>query len=277
MGERLGQHFLRNQIKLGKIAEAVDLESCDVVVEIGPGHGELTEAVIARLQDLKIKNYKMILIEKDKNLAEFLKNKFKEEKNIEIIKGDALEEIKSQSASWRIKIKNRNKKSDIIGNLKIVGNIPYYITGYLLRIIGNLKYKPKLVVFTIQKEVAERICVSAPKMNLLAASVQVWAKPKIVLKLPKGDFNPSPKVDSATLKLTTHNLQPTTEELRHYFKFIKILFKQPRKTILNNLRHMTDNQRILEDKIKLVGVDPNMRPQDLKLEKIMKLSRLISL
>src|SRR3989344_6086795 len=192
----LGQHFLKNKAKIKKIVEALNLENGDTVIEIGPGHGELTDELGIMNNELRI-----IAIEKDKNLFKYLKNKFSQDKNIEIIEGDILKIFPSII----------HNSSFIIQNYKIVGNIPYYITGYLLRILGELEKKPSLIVLTIQKEVAERICAirqaqGKPKMNLLAASVQFWAEPKIIGYISKKDFRPAPKVDSAIIKLAIKQL-----------------------------------------------------------------------
>ena len=89
----------------------------------------------------------------------------------------------------------------VIGDYKIAGNIPYYITGHLFRIIGDFKHGPKQCSFTIQKEVAERICAAPPRINRLAASVQFWASAKIIKMLSPSDFSPSPEVFSAIIVL----------------------------------------------------------------------------
>lgn len=275
---KLGQHFLINKRKLKKIVEALELEDGDVVIEIGPGHGELTRLIAEKS--------KIIAIEKDKNLAEQSREKFAGEKNIEIIEGDALKEIKNQI----LKSKNANQKLKVIKNLKIVGNIPYYITGYLFRILGELENKPSLIVLLIQKEVAERICgmriarlrpsgygnaKGHIRMNLLAASVQFWAEPKIIGYVSRKDFRPMPKVDSAIIRLKTDAKQRMSRTQRmRYYEFIKILFKQPRKTILNNLRPATDNQQLLVEKLLKIGVNPQARPQDLSVGEIIKLSTI---
>jgi len=242
---QLGQYFLINQEKLRKIAAALDFKPDETIVEIGPGHGELTELITGRI----------IAIEKDERLANYLKQKFSVQKNIEIISGDALKILP------KLEIKN----------YKLVGNIPFYLTGYLLRIIGELENKPLLIVFTLQKEVAERICSQPPKMNLLAASVQFWAEPKIIDYISKKDFQPQPKVDSAVIKLVISN-QPSAAS-KKYYQFIKILFKQPRKTILNNLA--TSLEKNKEEIIKILEaskIKPSDRPQDLTLEQIKNLT-----
>lgn len=256
---KLGQHFLKNKKKIQKITEALELKDGDTVIEIGPGHGELTKELIIKNAECRI-----IAVEKDKELAKLLREKFSGDKNVEIIEGDALKALPRLIQS--LELKNHN--------YKIVGNIPYYITGYLLRILGELKNKPSLIVLLIQKEVAERVCAKSPRMNLLAASVQFWAESKIIGYVSKKDFRPIPKIDSAIIKLTTHDKRFMINEAENYYKLIKILFKQPRKTILNNLRPMTNDLQLLTEKLKLVGVNPQARPQDLSIEKIIHLSTL---
>ncbi|MGC9610757.1 MAG: 16S rRNA (adenine(1518)-N(6)/adenine(1519)-N(6))-dimethyltransferase RsmA [Minisyncoccia bacterium] len=254
----LGQNFLTDKNKIKNIVAALDLKDNDTVIEIGPGHGELTNELITFNKELR-----MIAIEKDEKLAGTLREDAKiSENNIEIITGDVLKVLP---------LLVKSHKLQVIG-YKLVGNIPYYITGFLLRIISELEIKPEVTVFTVQKEVAERICAKPPKMNLLAASIQIWARPEIVGIIPKKYFNPQPKVDSAIIKLTTNNHKPTTKEVENYYKFIKILFKQPRKTILNNLNGKKTGSKTLAEKISALGVDPASRPQDLPLEKIAELS-----
>lgn len=261
MSKKLGQHFLINKEKIGRIVEALDLKSGDTIVEIGPGHGELTEEF--RIPNLEVM---VIAVEKDKKLAENLKKKFARAQNIKIINEDILKIL-----------------PQILKSYKLVGNIPYYITGYLLRILGELERKPSLIVLTIQKEVAERICAlrqarGRSNMNLLAASVQFWAEPEIIDYIPKRDFKPAPKVDSAIIKLIPKSYILNSKS---YYSFIKILFKQPRKTMLNNLESGIknlefgkENRKKLKEKLELTGINPFGRPQDLSIEQIIELSTL---
>jgi len=253
MSQRLGQHFLKNKEKIRKIAGSLDLERGDFVVEIGPGHGELTEELRSKNHELRI-----IAIEKDSMLVQELREKFHSAAHgpkLEIIEGDALKIL-----------------PELPINYKLVGNIPYYITGYLLRTIGELDSKPRLIVFTVQKEVAERICAEPPKMNLLAASVQFWAEPEIIGYIPKKDFSPQPKVDSAIIRLRIKNYESGIKE--GYYKLVKVLFKQPRKTILNNL---ADGLKIKKDylaqRLGELGINPLDRPQNLNVEKISELAK----
>ena len=277
-----------NKDKIKKIVEALDLKEGDTVIEIGPGHGELT-LLLARNFQFPISNFRIITIEKDKKLVQILQKKFASDKNIRIIEGDALKILPKLTKSYKLKAKS----------YKIVGNIPYYITGYLLRVLAELERKPSLIVLTIQKEVAQRIIAlrqaqGKPRMNLLAASVQFWAEPEIIDYVSRKDFQPAPEVDSAVIKMMVRPALPYREVpvlktsknySKNYYRLIKILFKQPRKTILNNLlgarkqELVNRNQEIkinnkeeIIKKLNKVGIEPNARPQDLSIEQIIKLS-----
>jgi 16S rRNA (adenine1518-N6/adenine1519-N6)-dimethyltransferase len=267
MGQKLGQHFLKNKKILSRIAEACFTIPTKNIIEIGPGHGELTENLKSQISNLK--NCKLILIEKDKKLAEELKKKYEKEGNIEIICGDAI--------SLLPKITKRS-----VGTCGIVGNIPYYITGYLLRVIQGLEKKPLFVVVTTQKEVAERIIQKPPQMNLLAASVQYWAKPKIIQKISKRDFTPQPKIDSATLFLEVIK-QKNNREDKKYYETLKTIFKQPRKTIKNNITQSYRSTKECNGKklgqvfssLEQHGIRIDFRPQDMGVEHIKTISRII--
>ncbi len=249
----LGQHFLKNKLELKKIVKALEIKPGDLIIEIGAGHGELTTQLIKINTKLKI-----IAIEKDRKLVQFLKKKFQNKKNIKIISGDVLKVLPAL-------VRNFN-------SYKIVGNIPYYITGRLLRILSELKPKPKLVVLTVQKEVAKRLTALPPKMNLLSATVQFWAKPKILDYIPRKDFKPPPKVDSAIIKLKTKNLRLKAEQVKKYYQFVKILFRYPRKNILNNLlSKFSSNSDNLKSRLKSVKVKPESRAQSLNINQIKKL------
>ncbi len=260
---RLGQHFLKNSSAIKKIVQALDLKEKEIVIEIGPGHGELT---IPLAIQCKTSGCRIIAIEKDDSLGDALAAMSEKEESLRglhLEKGDALKILPSLI--------------DGIGaeNYKIAGNIPYYITGKLLRIIGDLQRKPDLVIFTIQKEVAERICAIPPNMNRLAASIQVWADPKIIASVPRSDFFPAPEVDSATIVLKKRSFDPLIETDK-YDAALKAIFAQPRKTILNNVATATSKKK--EDLIAIfteMGLRPEIRPQDLSIKDIALIGRRI--
>jgi len=246
----LGQNFLKDARVLDRIVELLEITPEDAVVEIGPGHGELTRRV------LKCSPKRLVAVEKDPDLIRlFLKDLKEEYPSLQIIEGDALDELPKLDFAY-----------------KLIGNIPYYITGYLLRTLQTIQQKPHVAVFTLQKEVAQRLCASPPDMNLLAASVQFWAETKLVRYISKKSFRPSPKVDSAIVKIVPKSPQPDEEVSDRYYSFIKILFKQPRKTILNNLKQLDITREMLENS----GFNPQSRPQALRVEDIEKLVSLFT-
>lgn len=266
MPQKLGQHFLKNESVLKKITQTLNLKKGDFVIEIGPGHGELTKYLKSEISKVKI-----IAIEKDGNLVKILNDKFVNDPGVKIVEGDALKEIKNQIS--KIKTENNLKNSEIISNLKIVGNIPYYITGHLLRIIGELENKPSKTVLLIQKEVAQRICAKAPHSNLLSLSVQFWAEPMTIQKVLKKDFSPSPEVDSAVIELMTKK-EAGQKNADKYYSFLKKAFKQPRKTLQNNLGYFYKDKAKIIDTISIFSLSDKSRPQDLTLKDAESLSLL---
>jgi len=259
MGQRLGQHFLKNQAAIKKIIAALDLKEGEQIIEIGPGRGALT---IPLAEICKATGCQILGVEKDPSLAVSVQRLGFS--NLEIIHADVLKNL--------LELTKRYTLNPI--PYKIVGNIPYYITGKLLRIIGELEKKPALTVLMIQKEVAERICAQPGEMNLLAAAVQFWAEPKIIMNLKPIDFSPAPKVESAIIRL---ELGSRKQELGNvssdkYYRMIKIIFKQPRKTLLNNLEaELKIGKEKLLKILTEIGFNEKSRPQELSLEKIDRL------
>lgn len=262
----LGQHFLSEPSAAKKIIDALNLENNDVVIEIGSGKGVLTD-------ELKIRNYglRIIGIEKDAGLAEFLKKSYIHDSSIEIIKGDALKILPSMT----------HDSSFMIHGYKLVGNIPYYITGRLLRILSELETKPRIAVLTIQSEVAERITAKPPRMNLLSSITQFWSEPDIIARLSSHNFSPAPKVESAVIRLAEKksglaqkksgaSIDPMWPAC--YCKFARLLFKQPRKTIFNNLRAALPTEgTVLKKILESHGLTGSERPGLMTMEAIIAL------
>lgn len=249
MSQRLGQHFLKNASAITKIIAAIDPQAGETIVEIGPGRGALT---IPLAEACRRVGAKLIAIEKDPKLIDGLRATTAEIKNLEIVGGDALDILKVGLIH-----------GGTLGQpFKLVGNIPYYVTGHLLRTVSELQEKPERCVFMLQKEVAERATAQPPKMNRLAASVQFWAEPKIIARLGKDDFSPPPKVDSAVILLEAKRPQPKRPE--QYYAAVRALFAQPRKTILNNLR----SKSVEAADLAKLGINSGLRAQNLTVEDI---------
>lgn len=256
---RLGQHFLKNEKYISAIIKSLDINKRDIVIEVGAGHGELTK-------QLAVYPIKIIAVEKDQELARKLRFNIQQyqphiQAELEIICGDILKELPKLSNS----LSNRK--------YKLIGNIPYYLSGYLLRTISALKHKPSLIILTVQKEVAERIAAQPPKMNLLSAAIRHWANPKILFTIAPAAFYPPPKVSSAVVSLKPILKKRSSNDVL-YYQFIRTLFKQPRKTILNNLSSIKDKQ-FVQGLLVSLGVNPKARPQELSVETIEKLFALL--
>lgn len=273
--KRLGQHFLRQKSVLAKIIEAADLKKSDLVVEIGPGLGVLTEK-------LAQKAGRVIAIEKDSRLIPLLNKRFKNVKNIKIVERDILDILKNKR---RQKLEAGISSNFYLptSNFKVVANLPYYAATHIIRQFLESPCPPKLMVVMLQKEVAQRIAAKPPQMTrstdsgssragrgmtLLGISVQFYAKAEIVASVPKTAFWPAPKVDSAILRIAP--LIYADKRLNYadrFFEIAKAGFSQPRKTLLNNLSaklNLSKNE--VEKQLTAAGINLKARPGELSLK-----------
>lgn len=241
----LGQYFLKDKAVLRRIVEAAELSQDDNVLEIGAGTGVLTEELAKSARGV-------IAVEKDQSLCESLKKHFSQTKNIRVICADIL---KFDLTPYTLSLIP----------YKVVANIPYYITGRLLRLMAEEWPRPKLAVLTLQKEVAYRIAAKPPKMSLIAVAVQYWAEPKIVATVPRASFSPQPKVDSAIIKLQPVSNIFRSENVgykRGFFEVVKLGFRQPRKLLASNLSKKFPKEKILSA-FKKLDLSPKIRPAEL--------------
>lgn len=251
----LGQNFLKNQRVLQKIVDAAGLTNQDIVIEIGPGMGALTEHLLKAVK-------KVIAIEKDMRLFEILNEKFAVDianGTLELINGDALKIPPPQ----KVTISNEDNNSPAepqldYGDYKLVANIPYYITSPLIDhfVRDNPQNLPGLAVLLVQKEVAEKICAKPPHMSVLALHVQTFGDPKIIAKVSRNDFSPAPKVDSAILKIEFSGAPKVSCDLKAYFDLIHCAFSHKRKM----LRHALPSQVLLDS-----GISLSARPETLSV------------
>ena len=222
----MGQNFLTSLAVVGDIVRAAKVTGGDVVVEVGPGKGILTAALLKYAR-------RVIAVEKDDRLIPYLEEKFEEEiknKNLTLIHGDIL----------KLKIESLKLKT---GSYKVVANIPYYITGQLLRFFLEHKIKPSSITTLVQKEVAQRIVARDGKESILSISVKLFGQPRYVRKVSASVFSPKPKVDSAILNI--ENIRPpfkTKAEEGRFFKILKTGFAHKRKILAGNLRGLSDGE-----------------------------------
>jgi len=238
----LGQNLLVDKSALRRIIDAAEIKPKDIVLEVGPGFGTLT-------QELAKNAEKVIAVEKDSRMCQVLKETLKDYSNIDIVNADILK--------TNLRLPN---------NYKIVANIPYYITSPLIRKSLESDNQPELIVLMVQKEVAKRICSKPPEMNLLAVSVQFYAEPKIISYVSKNSFWPKPKVDSAIIKIIPVNNYKKQVSSDLFFKIVKAGFSQPRKQLINNF-----SKALKSDKIKMGewlsknNIKPSQRAENLNI------------
>jgi 16S rRNA (adenine1518-N6/adenine1519-N6)-dimethyltransferase len=242
----MGQNFLVNAGVLANIIEASNISPDDVVVEVGPGIGTLTQALAQKAK-------KVIAIEKDKAMVEILKETMKEYNNVEIIHADIL-----QPNSYTLDSRP----------YKVVANIPYYLTSALIRQFLEEKNQPESMILMIQKEVAQRICAKPPSMSILAAAVQIYAEPKIISYVSKNSFWPAPEVDSAIIKIIPHSSALSSAEFRNkFFRILKAGFSHPRKQLINNLSASLKKERgQTKEWLLKNSIQPTQRAETLTIE-----------
>jgi len=273
MPTKLGQNFLKNNDIVKKIVAAADLKSDDLVLEIGPGKGILTEE-LAKVAG------KVVAVELDRNLVPLLKTRFKNQKNVEIIEGDILKTDISSLLGHQM---SKSEK-----NYKIVANLPYYITSPIIRLFLESELPPTEMILMVQKEVAERIVAKPGQMSILAVSVQYYANAEILFEVGKENFEPVPEVDSCVIKIiprlktspgaSRHPLlkKGEGEDGKKFFQIVKAGFSAKRKTLVNNLSNSLHlDKTLVEKKLKTAGLKPTVRAQELSIEDWKNLVKLL--
>ncbi len=243
-----GQNFLVNKKFIEEIADLIEVSPSETILEIGPGPGNLTDEILKR-------GSRIIAVEKDGNFVKVLKSKFKEKNNFKVVEGDIL---------------NFNQE-ELQQPYKVVGNIPYYITGPIIRKFLLTKNLPKSIVLTIQKEVAERIVATPPKSNFLSTTISFLGRASLKTIIKKENFWPEPKVDSAIIEIKPIKANRIKDK-NNFINFLKKSFRQPRKTLLNNLLELESvDKSELEKELKLLDLSPRIRAHEIKKEDWLKI------
>jgi 16S rRNA (adenine1518-N6/adenine1519-N6)-dimethyltransferase len=259
----LGQNFLVDPVHRARIVAAADLARSDVVLEIGAGDGSLTSLIAAEAGGV-------VAIELDQRLIPRLQERFAAQPHVRVLHGDFLameigEVVRATGNEVSILA---STGANATPHFKVVANLPYYITAAAIRKLLELPEPPSLLVLTVQREVAERIVAAPPRMSLLAVSVQYYCDAQIVDRIPAGAFWPSPKVESATIRLRRHS-DPLVAQVQtsDFFKVVRAGYCQPRKQLRNSLAQgMGTSAGMATAWLQAAGVAPERRAQTLILE-----------
>ena len=264
--KNLGQNFLINEEVVKNIVGCSNIEKEDLVIEIGPGLGTLTKYLLEKAG-------KVICIELDIKMLQILEDRFSLYNNFELINNDVL----------KVDLKNIIEKEKAEGktkNVKIVANLPYYITTPIIMKLLEEELELESITVMIQKEVADRLIATPGEKNTgaITYSVYYYADSEAIMEVPNSSFIPEPEVTSKVIKLNIRKepaVKPKDKE--KMFKIIKYAFMQKRKTLLNSLtnngvfKNKTQGTEILNS----LGIKENVRPEELTLEQFEKISNIL--
>jgi len=260
----LGQHFLTDEEALNHIISAAELTPSDVVMEIGPGLGVLTRELARRAG-------RVMAVELDNKLATILSETLAPFPNVAIINRDILET--TPAALLREQGAGLSQNTDSPFSYKVVANLPYYITGAVLRHFLEAALKPQMMVVMVQKEVAEAIVARTGKTSLLSISVQFYGKPSMVSYVPARCFYPAPEVDSAILRVDLYPRPPVavTDE-KGFFDLVRAGFTASRKQIANSLAQGLKLPKAgVLSQLEKADISPERRAETLSLDEWAKL------
>ncbi len=247
-GARLGQHFLNAPWVARDLVASLAVRDNETILEIGPGKGALTKVLLET-------GHPVIAIEKDEMLVEYLNHEFASavaSKQLTIL-GNDIRDFTPEDVGLAT------------GKYVLAANIPYYITGEIIRMFLETKMQPRAMALLIQKEVAERIVARDGKESILSLSVKAYGKPRIVAKVPAGCFNPPPSVDSAILLVENISRDFFADLSENdFFKVIKAGFAAKRKQLGGNIEKIFGGRGITA--LEQARIARTARAEDLTLE-----------
>ncbi|MBP6016678.1 MAG: ribosomal RNA small subunit methyltransferase A [Candidatus Promineofilum sp.] len=256
--QSLGQNFLYDEGLLARITAAAELSPDDAVLEVGPGLGALTRQLASVAG-------RVVAVELDDRLLPILRYELEPFSNVEIVHGDIL---------------TFDPASRFAGPFVVVANVPYYITGAILRRLLEGNPRPRRMVLTVQREVAERLTAAPPNMSLLAVSVQYYGRVKGMGTVKAGAFWPRPEVDSAVIRIDVDERhlsrsagfltgeqaaeqRGTVEVEEAFFRVVRAGFSEKRKQLKNNLRRLGPSDEAIAAALEKAGVDGRRRAETL--------------
>lgn len=269
----LGQNFLKSTAIIEKICDAANITKKDTLLEIGPGQGALTQALLESAG-------KVIAIEKDDQLVELLHDVFAreiKENKFELIHGDILK-FEPSNLTPNPSPERRGGPN----GYKLVANIPYNITGAIIEKFLSSEFQPEMMVLMVQKEVADRIVAKdkktggSGKESILSIAVKVYGNPEYICTVKAGNFNPVPKVDSAVIRISDisrkHFLSKHHEQV--FFQVMKVGFAHKRKTLAGNLKNILEPELVMQAFLE-TQLDAKIRAEDLGIADWISLSKIV--
>ena len=246
--KKFGQNFLINSDIINGIIEKSGITKDDVVLEIGPGLGTLTKELLKNSK-------KVIAVELDEDMCNILRGRFDDE-NLEVVNDDILKV-------------DLNEYTNKYGKIKVVANLPYYITTPIIMKLLESDYDIDTITVMVQKEVGERVCSTSNdrENSAITIGISYYAKASIIIDVPKENFFPSPEVDSCVIKLQVLD-KPSVEveDKEKFFKIVKLAFSQRRKTILNSLSSGAYSKEQVLSVLTKLNLDTKLRAEDLSID-----------
>ncbi|AHB36832.1 16S rRNA (adenine(1518)-N(6)/adenine(1519)-N(6))-dimethyltransferase RsmA [Spiroplasma apis] len=253
--KKFGQNFITDKNLINKIVGLLDQDENQLIIEVGPGRGALTKELVKRFK-------KVIAIEIDKDMEQVLSTSV-DVNNFELLIEDVLE------VDFKKLIDKQNFQK-----VAIISNTPYYITTELLFKTFDSSKLLNQAIFMTQKEVALRICAKENENNYnnLSVAARFYSDVKYEFTVKKNMFSPTPKVDSAIIKLTFNqlNLEKVRDD-KYFISFVRKLFNNKRKTILNNLGNAIEDKNKAKTLLDSLAIDYRQRPENLSLEHFINL------
>lgn len=261
--KKLGQNFLINPSVCPKIAEMGNAKKGFGIIEIGPGIGVLTNELCKRAD-------KVVAIEIDTRLIPILEKTLAEHKNVRVINDDVMN------------VDLKKLISDEFEGMEVAvcANLPYYITSPIIMMLLESRLPIKTITTMVQKEAGQRLCapVGTRDMGAVTVAVNYFSKAKILFNVSRGSFMPAPNVDSCVIQFEINDTPPMVSDEKHFFKVVRGMFSQRRKTILNCVSGSLGlSKETVLSAIEQTGLKASARPEELSMEELIKFSENLKL
>ena len=255
--KRFGQHFLTDTAILSRIVDAAEVGAGDTVIEIGPGTGSLTAALVDS-------GARVVAVEIDRDLVPALRRRFAGAAAVTILEADVLDCTPGDLL----------RRGAAEAPYSVVANLPYNIAALVLRRFLEGDVPPTRMVIMVQREVADALVARPGDMGLLSVATQVYGETSLVMKVAPGSFSPPPKVHSAVVRIDVAPAPRVDAPMEAFFRVVRAGFGNPRKQLRNSLSYgLHVKQTVVDEVLHRAGIDVTRRPQVLSLDEWAALTR----